>query len=262
MDNEKLINEVLKFLSVERKEASLSLLNEIVKKHQEKIKWETLTKIIDWENGDTTGRFLPPVEVYFERVIKKGMGGTCWTHSAGLYWLLTRLNFTVNYVYMEPGHISLRVDLDRPYYVDVGYCAPLFKAYPMFESFQVKDQREIFDYSVTGETVKIIRTPGPTKTLNPHPVTLQDMQPIIRSSNSWQTSPVLREIQVFGYIDGVPTSLKNNVLKQHFQTGKSEKILNQVEKLHWVTEHFGIDKSLYLKALEIYENKMGNFKFL
>ncbi|ADU32208.1 arylamine N-acetyltransferase [Evansella cellulosilytica] len=256
MENDKLCNKVLKFLSVKKEHPNLSFLNKIVKNHQEKIKWETLTKVIDWQNGDQTGQFLPSVDIYFERVINKGMGGTCWTHSVGLHWLLTELGFPVYYVYMDPGHICLRVELDEPYYVDVGYCAPLFQAYPMFESFKVKDEREIFDYSVTNDGIKIIRTPGPTKTLNPNPIILQDMEPIIKNSNNWDTSPVLREIQIFGYINGVPTSLKKNVLKQHFQTGKTEKVLNKGEVEYWVTKLFGIDKDIYYKALKIYENKM------
>ena len=47
-------------------------------------------------------------------------------------------------MYMDPGHLCLRVNLDQPYYVDVGYCAPLFQAYPLYESFQVSNVRETF----------------------------------------------------------------------------------------------------------------------
>ena len=40
---------------------SLKFLNELIKAHQEKIKWETLTKIIDWEKGNETGNYFLPL---------------------------------------------------------------------------------------------------------------------------------------------------------------------------------------------------------
>ncbi|MDX8365565.1 arylamine N-acetyltransferase [Cytobacillus sp. IB215665] len=256
MNNAKLIDNVLGFLSVKRGDVNLELLNKLVRNHQMKVKWETLSKIIDWEKGERTGDFLPSVETYFERVIEKGMGGTCWTHSLGFHWLLSKLGFSVHYVYMDPGHLCLRVDLDTAYYIDVGYCAPLFQSYPMFESFQVLDGREQFNYVVSNEMIKVERKPGPTKTLNPEPVVLRDLQHIIKRSNDWQASPVLREIQVYGYIDGVPTHLKNNIIKQYFKYGKIECELNEEEREEWIIGRFGIDKSIYLNALSVYKEMM------
>lgn len=257
MKNELLTNQVLAFLSVKRSnEPDLAYLNEIIKNYQLKVKWETLTKVIDWENGNETGQFLPPIETYFDRIINKGMGGTCWTHAVGLHWLLSELEFYVDYIYMDSGHICLRIELDQPYYVDVGYCAPLFQAYPLFGSFIIKSEREIFEYTVVGESIKVTRTPGPTKTLNPNPVTLEQLQPIIKRSNDWETSFALREIQIFAYLDGVPSSLKGNVLKQHFSTHKVERTLTEKDIDYWVTEQFGVDREMYEKALEIYKVKM------
>lgn len=66
-------------------------------------------------------------------------------------------------MYMDPGHLCLRVNLDQPYYVDVGYCAPLFQAYPLYESFQVSNVRETFTYEVSNNRIKIARNPGPAK---------------------------------------------------------------------------------------------------
>lgn len=254
MKNDRLLDDVLDYLSVKRSDANLAFLNELIKNHQKKIKWETLTKMIDWEKGKQTDDFLPSVDTYFDRVINKGMGGTCWTHSMGFYWLLSNLGFSVHYVYMDPGHLCLRVDLDKAYYVDVGFCAPLFQAYPMFESFQVKDIRETFHYIVENEVIKVERIPGPTKTLHPKPISLDDIQYIIRLSNDWETSSFLREVQIFGYIDGVPTSLKNNIVKQHFPSGKVVRELNEEETEEWVINRFGIDKAIYHKALGVYKS--------
>lgn len=259
MKNDHLIRDLLAFLSVERSEANLEFLNKLIENYQKKVKWETLTKIIDWEEGGGTGEYLPSAETVFERVIHKGMGGTCWTHSIGFHWLLSNLGFSVHYVYMDPGHLCLRVDLDQAYYVDVGFGAPLFQAYPMFESFQAEDQREVFKYIVSDETIRIEREPGPIKTLSPKPVTLQDLQHVIRRSNDWETAAFIREISIFGYIDDVPVSLKNNKLKQHFESGKLESELSEEETEYWITERFGIDKSLYDQAVDIHKRMLNSF---
>ncbi len=51
------------------------------------------------------------------------------------------------------------------------------------------------------------------------------MKELISRSNDWRTSPVLKKIQIFGYIDGIPTSINDNVLKQYFQGKKREQII-------------------------------------
>ncbi len=79
-------------------------------------------------------------------------------------------------MYMDPGHLCLRVNLDQPYYVDVGYCAPLFQAYPLYESFQVSTVRETFTYQVSNKEIHITRDPGPTKTLITEPIQLTSMK--------------------------------------------------------------------------------------
>ena len=41
--------------------------------------------------------------------------------------------------------------------------APLFQAYPLYESFQVSNVRETFTYEVSNNKIEITRNPGPTK---------------------------------------------------------------------------------------------------
>lgn len=88
MSQEKLVNKFLSFLGTAKQPISLHFLNELIKAHQERIKWETLTKIIDWENGNEAGNYFPSIEAYINRITTKGMGGTCWTHSIGYYQIL------------------------------------------------------------------------------------------------------------------------------------------------------------------------------
>ncbi|EJR80331.1 hypothetical protein IK7_02940 [Bacillus cereus VD156] len=51
MSQEKLANKFLSFLNTIKQPLSLHFSNKLIKAHQERIKWETLTKIIDWKNG-------------------------------------------------------------------------------------------------------------------------------------------------------------------------------------------------------------------
>lgn len=160
---------------------------------------------------------------------------------------------------MNPGHLCLRVNLEQPYYVDVGYCAPLFQAYPLYESFQVSNVRETFTYKVSNNRIKITRNPGPAKILHTEPIHLSSMKELILRSNDWRTSTVLKKIQIFGYIDGIPTSINNNVLKQYSQGKKIEKSLTSSGLNYWITERFCINQEICERAIEIFNEKSSNF---
>lgn len=256
MKQEKIVAEFLEFLEVEKREASIDFLNDLIKSHQLKVRWENLTKILDYERGYKQEDFLPPLELYFRRIMDDGYGGLCWTISIGFHWFLKQLGFDVHYLYMDPGHLCLRVDLDQPYYVDLGFCAPLFQAYPLYKSFTVKNSKENFEYTISEEgEITVVRTPGPTKTLHTTPVTIEDMLPKIKRSNNWATSFVLKDIRIFGYLDGVPTSITNDTLKQHFSEQVMEQILNEEELKFWITERFKMNYDLYVQAMEIFERR-------
>lgn len=252
MSLNEMVEKFLNFLEVPVRDPDISLLNELIRSHQIKVRWETVTKILDHEQGAVTNDFMPSLETYFERIMNDGYGGACWTVSRGFYWLLQQLGFDVHYLYMEPGHLCLRVDLDQPYYVDVGYCAPLFQAYPLFKSFVASDDRETFEYTVSSEEIRIVRTPGPTKTLHTNPVQFEDMQPLIIKSNDWKTSFSLKDIMIFGYIDNIPTSLTNQTVKQYFPGNKVEKELDREEREYWITKRFQMNYELYEKAVHIF----------
>ena len=255
MNSNEIVERFLNYLEVPKRDNDITFLNQLIKSHQLKVRWENLTKILDYERGYLTDDFIPAIEEYFNRIINHGYGGTCWTISIGFSWLLKQLGFDVHYLYMDSGHLCLRVDLDIPYYVDLGYSASLFKAYPLYESFITSDNRETFEYIVSTDNIKIIRNPGPTKTLKTTPVQLEEMLPIIKSSYNWKTSPVLKDIMIYGYIDNIPTSLTNNTLKQYFLKNKSEKNLNIEELEYWITSRFNMNYEIYLKAVEIFHKR-------
>lgn len=84
---------------------------------------------------------------------------------------------------------------------------------------------------------------------------LESMKELITKSNNWRTSPVFKKIQIFGYIDCIPTSIHDNVLKLYFQGKKRELNVTSSELTYWITERFRIDKEIYTKAFKIFNKK-------
>ncbi|ANS48357.1 hypothetical protein BT246_29950 [Bacillus thuringiensis] len=74
MTQVQLVNSFLSFLGTTKQPTSLKFLNELIKAHQEKVKWETLTKIIDWEKGKKTEDYFPSIETYINRIYNKRSG--------------------------------------------------------------------------------------------------------------------------------------------------------------------------------------------
>src|SRR5690606_33211243 len=96
---------------------TLNYLNLLIKNHQIRVPFENMTRIYDFKNHPQKFSTIP---LFIER-LQNGGGGVCWSLARGFGWLLTSLNFTTEYLYMDPGHVCLKVTLDQDYYVDVGY---------------------------------------------------------------------------------------------------------------------------------------------
>jgi arylamine N-acetyltransferase len=253
------VGSFLGHLGVERQKPHLDFLNVLVRQHQLKVPFETLTKIIDYEQGYRNKNFLPDIEHYVHRTVTAGTGGTCWTLARGFHWLLTSLGFEAAYMYMDPGHVCLRVELDQAYYVDVGYAAPLFQAYPLYHSFAAHSPREVFTYHVNDKTIRVTREPGPDKVLRVTPRALQEFKAKINASNQWTPGSFLTRLSIFSYIDDVPTSLSNNTLTQHLHSRREERSLTDDEPLYWLEHKFGLDPQVYRKAKKLRRKWVKHF---
>src|SRR5262245_37350847 len=151
-------NRLLAHLRLDREPPTLDYLHRLIRTHQTRVPFETLTKLIDYEPGLRRQDFLPPIETYVDRIITRGAGGLCWTLARGFQELLDNLGFRASILYMESGHACVRVDLpEGPFYADVGYSAPIFQAYPLFESFTLDTPRETFEYIVRNGTIDVLR---------------------------------------------------------------------------------------------------------
>lgn len=243
----------LTHLGLAREAPSLDYLHRIIDRHQRRVPFETLTKLTDYEPGLERGDFLPTIEEYVERIVERGAGGLCWTLARGLHFLLGELGFQVSFMYMEPGHCCVRVELpEGSFYADVGYSAPIFQAYPLFTSFKIETAVERFEYDVREDGILVTRYPGPTKTLDPAPRSLESLQPMIVRANDWTAErSFLRIIAVSTYVDGVYTSFRDGLYRRFAPSGIEERQVEPGEVRPLIEKVFGIDPELYDAALEV-----------
>jgi len=248
------VDRLLGHLHLGREAPALDYLDRIIREHQIRVPFETLTKLIDYEPGLRRGDFLPPFAEYVERIVTRGGGGLCWTLARGLHVLLDDLGFEALLMYMDPGHCCVRVELpEGPFYADVGYAAPIFRAYPLFESFSLDTHREKFDYSVREDGIFVTRNPGPSKKLDPTPRRLGDVRDFITAANDWSApQSFLHRLSYAGHVDGVYTSLKNGTLNRYLPGGleKTEIAADDVPRA--LADIFGADPALYIEAAEVH----------
>jgi hypothetical protein len=247
------VDRLLGHLGLEREAASLDYLHRLVREHQLRVPFETLTKILDYEPGLARGDFMPPFDEYVERIVSRGGGGLCWTLARGFHVLLVDLGFDPSLMYMDPGHCCVRVELpEGPYYADVGYAAPIFRAYPLFESFTLQTYREKFDYRVRESGIQVTRQPGPTKTLDPAPRTLTDLKGLIDRANDWSVEEsFLRRLSYGSYVDGVYVRVRDGVLSRYEEAGLVTTELGPDDVPNVLADVFHADSALYSEAARI-----------
>lgn len=249
-----LADRFLGHLRLSREAPTLDYLHRIICEHQLRVPFETLTKLMDYEPGLRRGDFMPAMQEYVERIVTRGAGGLCWTLARGLHLLLADLSFDVSLMYMDPGHCCVRVELpEGSHYADVGYAAPIYRAYPLFESFSLDTHREKFDYDVREDGILVTRSPGPSKRLDPTPRTLEELREFITAANDW-TAPqsFLHRLAYARDVDGVYTSLRNGTLSRYLPSGPEKTDLAPHDVPAALADIFGADPALYIEAAEVH----------
>lgn len=253
-----LAEKLLRHLHLDREAPTLGYLHRIIREHQLRVPFETLTKITDYEPGLSRGDFSPSIEEYISRIVGRGGGGLCWTLARGLHFLLRDLGFDATLMYMEPGHCCVRVEFPGgPYYADVGYSAPIFQAYPLFESFSLDTPREKFEYEVRDGGIFVTRNPGPTKQLDPSPRTIESLKPIIDGANDWNAGrSFLHNLAYSRYVDGVYTTLNNGLFRRYLASGVEATTIEPGSIPGLLHEVFGADPQLYHEAAAVHARYM------
>ncbi|HEX6016923.1 MAG TPA: arylamine N-acetyltransferase [Burkholderiaceae bacterium] len=241
---------LLSHLGLAPEAPSLDYLDRLVREHQLRVPFETLTKLLDYEPGLRSGCFLPHPELYVDRIVRHGAGGVCWTLARGFHSLLVELGFDASLMMMNPGHCCVRVELpEGPYYADVGYAAPLFRAHPLFESFALATHREAFDYRVRPEGIVVTRRPGPTKQLDPTPRRLEDLTAHIAAANDWSVPhSFLHRLIYARTVGGVFTSFRDGTLTRHAPDGPEVTAVDATAAPRVLAQVFGVDPDLYRAA--------------
>ena len=244
---------LLGHLGLAREAPSLDYLDRIIGRHQRRVPFETLTKLLDYEPGLRRGDFMPPIETYVERLTTRGAGGLCWTLARGLHFLLGDLGFHASLMVMDPGHCCVRVDLpEGPQYADVGYAAPLFRAYPLFQSFALDTHREKFTYDVRDDGIHVARNPGPTKRLDPSPRRLEDLRSQIQAANDWAApQSFLRRLVYAREVDGVYTSFRDGTLTRYVPGAVESESIAAAGAPAGGAEVVGADPALVTEAAEV-----------
>lgn len=247
------LNRLLAHLGLEREAPTLPFLDRIIREHQLRVPFETLTKLIDYEDGLRRGDFLPPLEEYVDRIVTRGAGGLCWTLARGLHALLADLGFEASLMVMAPGHCCVRVELPvGPYYADVGYAAPLYRAYPLFASFTLDTHRERFEYDVRADGIVVTRRPGPSKMLDPTPRGIEELRGLVAAANDWNVpQSFLHRLAYARDVNGVYTSLRDGVLTRYVSGGPEQSQLAPEEIPAALGDVFGADPALYREAAKV-----------
>jgi arylamine N-acetyltransferase len=250
MSRRSAMDRLLAHLHLDRERPTLDYLHRLVHEHQMRVPFETLTKLLDYELGLRRGDFMPPIAEYVDRIVTRGAGGLCWTLARGFQVLLDDLGFDAALMYMEPGHCCVRVECpEGPFYADVGYAAPLFQAYPLFESFSLATHRERFEYSVREEGILVTRRPGPSKRLNPTPRRIEDLRDYIAAANDWNDpQSFLHRLAYAGFVGEVYTSLRDGTLTLYLPAGSESRKLEPREVPSALADIFGADPALYVEA--------------
>lgn len=65
---------LLRHLRLDREPPTLPVLHRIIREHQQRVPFETLTKLIDYESGLQRGDFMPPLALNVDRIVTRGAG--------------------------------------------------------------------------------------------------------------------------------------------------------------------------------------------
>jgi hypothetical protein len=239
-----ILDAYLKRLKLSQENPTLNYLNALIDTHQSLVPFENLTRIRDFKEKPL--RF-PTIEESLQQIIE-GHGGVCWSLARAFKWLLKELGFKTEYLYMEPGHVCLKVTLDQEYYVDVGYGAPFFRAMPLNETFHVQSASEDFSYDVKGTFVDVKRTPGPQKKLHLIPYSPEQIEAEFLRGNVWGQNRFLSETVISKYINHSLVRLYGSVLTDFRSGQRVEKEVSLEEMNKILTLIFEIDPELYHQA--------------
>ncbi|MFG1734394.1 arylamine N-acetyltransferase [Paenibacillus sp. 843] len=120
----------LQYIQVPVKEPSLEYLTEICTAHHQRIPFENMTTLLQYQEYHQKGRLEQDERRFVNQLWQLNAGGTCYMINSSLHQLLNQLGFQTRYTLLGGGHVGLLVRLpneSEEVYVDCGNSAPFFE---------------------------------------------------------------------------------------------------------------------------------------
>ncbi|WP_162487632.1 arylamine N-acetyltransferase [Paenibacillus sp. LC231] len=246
-------NNYLQYIQVPIREASLEYLTEICTAHHQRVPFENITTLLQYQEYHQKGRLEQDEKRFVDQLWQLNAGGTCYMINSSLHQLLNQLGFETRYTLLGGGHVGLLVRIpgeQEEVYVDCGNSAPFFEPVRL-ES----DPEQVSQYAGIEVRLRPGDEPG-TYTYYRYAdgrlitelvwsfdtrVTYQfdDFQPAIASyfqPNDLFTSSL--RCQLWQLDQQRSLSLVDNVLSIRYANGKVEKrILSDLSELREVIDH-------------------------
>ncbi|MFB9324717.1 arylamine N-acetyltransferase [Paenibacillus aurantiacus] len=203
---------------------TLDALRSLIRRHLHVFPFENISKFRYYEHRGRSGlHWLPDIDTFLHHFEQHGLGGNCYILNYHFGQLLAALGYQVDLVRASGGntHLALMVTLaldGQPYYVDVGYGAPLFEPLRLEEEPRFARYGEEVDIRRLAPRQFMIdrRTNGQsivTKTIEWQPVSLDRFDDIITHSlRDEADNPFMRRITATRFQDNAAYTVINNKL--------------------------------------------------
>jgi N-hydroxyarylamine O-acetyltransferase len=150
------------------------------------------------------------------KIVTHHRGGWCFENNGSFGWLLKQLGFATTYlgafVLLPPAdtvnmsHLCLRVDLDRPYLVDVGFGDSFIQPLPLEPGTSLDDGNEVHTLEEDGDHIVLLAgvPPEPQYRFTLTPRTLDEFEIQSRRLQTPGTSGFTKKPFATRLIDGGP----------------------------------------------------------
>lgn len=254
----------LAILGVPQQRPGIEQLSLLIRRHLERIPYETLSKFYYYNQSES----VPGFDTFVDRLVEKGWGGNCYTLNINFGRLLQKIGYTVDYVLVDPGHIALKVELNGDfYYVDVGYGSPLFKPVLLESEMNINGGSEQIAFTKFADSLFEIDRKNHQgksfvkKTIYWEPQRLTSFEEDIAASHRDEDeNNTMRRITMTQFKNGNCYFLRNETLTVMNQRSiRTYSYDNEEEWLEAVKATYGTDKEIGRDALSFLDERGVTF---
>ncbi|WP_339060262.1 arylamine N-acetyltransferase [Tepidibacillus marianensis] len=175
---------------------------------------------------------------------------------------MDRIGFQTSYRFFEPNHIVVQVELDQPYFIDVGFNFPFQRPYSIDEPYHQDylGDEVIYDYDSNIDrwrlTRKIFGEVTQTKILHPEPLKWEELMPTIEKSYD-QKNRFMQNLYLNKMEEKRHVTLKNKKLIERTASGIEEIDLDERDIDHILKEEFNRPNFPWWQAVHILQSMLS-----